>query len=757
MKRRLLIGLLSFLWIPSGAQIVPEGSPHIFTVLVEFRNVRFSTEAPERHFTDLLNGQVSPYFAENSRGRFSPVFDVYGPVLLDTPMSEFGGDVLVSGERIRDKAPEKALYQACLLLDDAVDFSRYDADGDGIMDLVLFCYAGYDQAAGGPSDAIWSHHQDIRNSEHEQIREARLDGVMLGYYFCTAELRGSEGTLPIGIGSTVHEMGHALGLPDFYDTNGGESGTAGGLYQFSPMCRGLYNDGGDTPPYMTAIERLLLGWMDEGELIELREGWMSLDPIQEGVAAISRTETEGEFFLYEYRSGTRWDAPLSPGLLVYHVDRSGREVDGIPAMDLWAQWRSTNRLNASGKHPCCYVVPPMAPQDFNYAPSANPATLVFPGVGLVHAYAPKDWENAPIGIQLTLIEHDSGAARFLVLEREGSLVSGRVEDADNAPVSQVTVRLIQGEQVIASDITGMDGVFLISVPESVSGSVTLVAEKNGYRTIRESVTIREGEPICRYWQLFAHQDPASARLFKYDPALSPGYFPREVSLTGAVRFTAEELAPYVGGRLERVVCFPYITHQEDAGPLYVVVDIGGERVCNHLVEDPELGAYLPVSVDMTHADIRIPEGLDVYVGYGFQEQGRNTPLATVYPGHEGNSYYAPFSLMTQSWQPLYLEKAGFYMDLMLDTFLEEVPSDSLAGMGFNSILLGNGPYVAGKPIDYQLIIAEMNPVDSVLWTLDGNPVSGGSITPTAGEHVLEAHLRYRDGREELLQVDFRAN
>lgn len=757
-KRLLLISLLILTsgLLPArtpSRQVSPKGNPHIFTVLVEFRNVRFTSENPRELFSDLLNGRVRSYFSDNSQAAFTPSFDVFGPVLLDAPISVYGKDIFAEGSRVADEAPEKALLEACMALDEEVDFSRYDVDGDGIMDMVLFYYAGYDQAAGGPPDAIWSHHQDAQGSRFPKVSGTFLDGVRLGYYFCTGELRGSSGSESVGIGPIVHEMGHALGLPDFYDSNAGEDGMAGGMYQFSPMCTGLYNDGGDTPPYFTTLERILLGWMDEEDLVPLREGWMELAAFPEGKAAIGKTTVEGETFLYEFRGGRGWDAPLPAGLLVYHVDRSQREVGGMPAFRLWDEWRETNTLNARGKHPCCYVVPPMAPKDFNYAPAVNPATLVFPGVGEVRCFEPVDWENAQTGVQITCMDVMDGKVRFRVLEREGALVSGLVLDDSEGPVTNVSVRLLKDGKVVSSDVSGMDGCFLLPVREENTGPLTLVVEKTGFRRVTETLNLGGKELVCRYLHLFSNEAPANVRLYKYDPSLGAGYFPSAEALIGAVRYTPEELAPYAGGRLDRVVCYPFVSQPESAGDLYITVDIGGERVLNHPVEKQELGEYLPVNVSLAQYDVRIPEGVDVYVGYGFREQGENTPLAAVYPGKKGNSYYAPFGFEAQAWQPLYLDKAGFYMDLMLDSFLEEVPASTLAGMGYATLLLRPGPYRAGEKLDFALQLPEGVRIQSQSWTWDGKAVEGASVVLTAGEHTLEACLKYPDGREENVAAE----
>ena len=105
-------------WSQSSQQALPPvGEPHIFTVLVEFRNIRFTLEDPKTRFSALLNTEVSAYFKENSGGLFRPVFDVYGPVLLEKPVAAYGKDLMENGKRLGDIAPERALYEACRQLE----------------------------------------------------------------------------------------------------------------------------------------------------------------------------------------------------------------------------------------------------------------------------------------------------------------------------------------------------------------------------------------------------------------------------------------------------------------------------------------------------------------------------------------------------------------------------------------------------------------------------------------------------------------
>ena len=745
MGRWLLIGFLLLGSVLGRGQttrqaLLPEGEPHIFTVLVEFRNIRFTLEDPQTCFSDLLNTEVSAYFSENSSGLFRPVFDVYGPVLLEKPMAAYGKDVMEKGERLGDTAPELALAEACRQLEEEVDFASYDADGDGVLDLVLFIYAGFDQASGATADAIWSHHADVRTCKDQEVIDARFDDRALGYYFCTSELRGTEGAQAVGIGPIIHEMGHALGLPDLYDTDGAKNGLTGGMYQFSVMAEGLYNKQGDVPPPLLAVEKLLLGWMSPEKLVPLQEGWSQL-PL--GKTAVSATSTEGECFYYE---------ALPMGLLVYHVDRSEREIDGHPASYYWADWRASNRVNAYGDHPCCYVVPPADAKNFN-APSPNPASFVFPGTSQVRAFLPEDWEGEAGTLALSCIDPEESGIRFRVLESGTHVLCGLVLDSQGVPVPGAQVQLFANTECVGEDRSDMFGYYQLETSVETAGEWLVRVSKPGYRTMERETAFSHAKLQCEYLSLVKNDAPASTLFYTYDLAGSSGFFAQEGSepLMAAVRFTAEDLAPFVGRRLSEVVCFPHVTNPETIGNLYVTLDVAGERQLSQDAGTPEAGEYTPVSIPL-EADFRIPEGLDVYVGYGFQECGDNQPLTVVYPGERENSFYTPFSLDKSDWKPLYQKKAGFYMDLMLQVRLEEVPAETPADMGYACIALPEGPLKAGEWLDLQVLMPADARFKTVTWRFDGKILAGTRLELPSGEHTLEARVQYEDAREEILRA-----
>lgn len=176
-------------------------------------------------------------------------FDVVGPVTLDHPVAYYGANT-----DYRDENAERMIIEACRKAERAgVDFSQYDFDNDGKIDNVFVYYAGHNESDGGGMNTVWPHRGEI------SYPGEMLGGKELCVYACTSELSGSPDfdSRMAGIGTFCHEFGHVLGWPDFYDTNGSDFGTGVGVFNWSLMCQGSRNDGGRTPPSLTAMERMM--------------------------------------------------------------------------------------------------------------------------------------------------------------------------------------------------------------------------------------------------------------------------------------------------------------------------------------------------------------------------------------------------------------------------------------------------------------------------------------------------------------------
>lgn len=401
-----------------------KGKMRFLTILVEFSDVAFKTDNPKQAVHDMLNqenysvngatGSARDYFYENSLGQFEPVFDVYGPAKLSQPMQYYGGN----DSRGDDLRPHYALREGCQLLKDEIDFSQYDSNNDGDVDMVLMIYAGYGEADGGGVNTIWPHEWNIRSGG----LSFSDDGKNVDVYACTNELSSigpTAGKLN-GIGAACHEFGHAIGLPDMYDTDYTTNGYASALLSFSVMDSGTYNNVSRTPPYLNMQERALLGWAGEGDIRRMpSSGTVEIPPVRNNVAYMTPTDMDGEYFLYECRTKTGWDAYIpGEGMIVYHADKSSRGImiDGlskpVSASDLWRYWESYNALNENGSHPCFYIVPAGDQENLAYEKSGS--AIPFPGSKNIKTYRAKSWNGVLSDYELSDIAFSGEKVSFSV-------------------------------------------------------------------------------------------------------------------------------------------------------------------------------------------------------------------------------------------------------------------------------------------------------------------------------------------------------
>ena len=404
---------------------VTTGTVHIPVIIVQFSDVAFTVTGgdPGTAFSNMLNqagysvngatGSVADFYHDNSNDAYQPIFDVFGPVTLTETQAFYGGTNPSSGSD--DKAAE-ALFQAAVQLDTTttIDFSQYDADGDGLIDMVLMYYAGENQAEGGGAYTIWPHQWDMYSAwyyGHDVDPNYNFDGKKLRKYFCTSEINYA-GTMA-GIGTTCHEFAHSLGLPDVYDINYESNGYSGGTYDYDTMCSGSYNNGGNTPPFFNAFELELLGWAVTIDALPA-SGDASLPAFSKGLKKAYRSEssTADEYFLYECRA-TTWDSYVNEaGLVVYHIDKSTRNVHGNTAAYWWNEWD----LNVFGDHPCGYIIPAGA-QNYDTGPGVS-SGLYYTGydfafgVGGYTSYTPVDWAGETMAYTLGSIAFDGSTATF---------------------------------------------------------------------------------------------------------------------------------------------------------------------------------------------------------------------------------------------------------------------------------------------------------------------------------------------------------
>lgn len=329
---------------------------HGLVILAQYKDISF--KHGKEDFVRLLTedgyslngatGSAMEYFNAQFSGKVKFSFDVTEIVTLPYNRTYYGSNSSDGS----DKAAAEMIRDACKLADEQIDFSLYDDNSDGFVDNVFVFFAGSDEAEGAPEECIWSHAWYIYSGAGITLK---LDGVQIDRYACTSEIsrrytaNGKYNEYLSGIGTFCHEYSHTFGLPDFYDTDYDEAGGwAAGLWGCtSLMDSGNGNNNGNTPPNFNAIEREILG-LSEAITIEA-DGQYSLSPIHQSNEFYKMpTDLDGEYFLFECRSETGWDAHIGgSGMLVYHIDRT----EGV-----LKKWVSTNDLNADASHQCADLI-----------------------------------------------------------------------------------------------------------------------------------------------------------------------------------------------------------------------------------------------------------------------------------------------------------------------------------------------------------------------------------------------------------------
>lgn len=199
------------------------------------------------------------------------------------------------------------------LIDPTVDFSEYDGNGDGYVDILVIVHAGTGGESSGDSNDIWSHKWGILPIKNK-------DGVNIFEYCVVPELWFSAGDITCGV--YCHEIGHILGLPDLYDTDN----SSYGLGKWSLMASGSWlgpSGYGGVPAGLDAWSRLELGFNTYTNVTSNQNNVNIARVIAGG--PIFRLWSSGgigsEYFLVLNRQKVSYDMYLpGEGLMIWHID-----------------------------------------------------------------------------------------------------------------------------------------------------------------------------------------------------------------------------------------------------------------------------------------------------------------------------------------------------------------------------------------------------------------------------------------------------
>ena len=408
-----------------------EGENAILTILGEFADMKHNEiPVPDRsvdnttlwvddfsreHFLDLLFSEepgansMRQFYIEQSSNRYA----VYGDVSDWIPVSgdawtydddlnsPLGGNAVwyfldetsdgwYDSQAAAGMTPEQ--INAYLSQYDVWDRYDYDGDGDfdepdGYIDTFQSVHAGEGNEAGGGilgDAAIWSHSWYVfSNRQGPDGRGPDYNergGIRIGesdYWVGKYTIQPENG----GVGVFAHEFGHDLGLPDLYDTSGGENGTGFWTLMSSGSWMGPgLDDIGSKPNHMGVWEKLQLGWLNyelayAGQKSEHKlgpaetntkqaQGLIVVLPDKEVVQGDGSIRTYSHYYVAEFRQYRGFDDTLEVGPYNFgFLDNPdlGNWVEHFPYQDglLIHYWDTQQRNNQTRRHPGAGLILPI--------------------------------------------------------------------------------------------------------------------------------------------------------------------------------------------------------------------------------------------------------------------------------------------------------------------------------------------------------------------------------------------------------------
>ncbi|MBF1639148.1 M6 family metalloprotease domain-containing protein [Prevotella sp.] len=322
--------------VDSGYNRVPyfphTGSPKALVILAEFQDTTFTIQdtknvftnylTNEGHFTDSRYGQnqnykgVRGYFKDCSYGKFTPEFKVVGPVKLPKEQTYYGEG---------DDNIEALMEDACSAIDNIVNFADYDANNDGMVDLVYVIYAGHSANYGGNKVTdIWPKSGTVNTTN-------TYDGKRIHRYGVSNELAGKENKKKEkeninGIGLFCHEFSHTLGLPDIYAIDKkAKNQDDQGMEFWDLMDGGTEVRNGRVPASYLAWEREVMGWMKIDELKDSCDikNLKSIDNGGKAYKIVNPNDSNEYIVLQSIQKGPWYqgwrDGTYAKGLLAYRI------------------------------------------------------------------------------------------------------------------------------------------------------------------------------------------------------------------------------------------------------------------------------------------------------------------------------------------------------------------------------------------------------------------------------------------------------
>lgn len=314
------------------------GATTIPVIMVEFADRKFQETSTiekmmrylnEAGYNDEANtvGSVRDYFLAQSNNMFNPTFNVVAKVTAAGNYAVYGANSSTKRDPNVNNLIKEAIDSAVV---QGVDFTPMLVNGKIPLVVVIFAGPGeHNSYETGQEDYLWamfstfSYKSDLGGPQFssffigDEIFQSYSVSQQGGQYVYTVTGNRFE-----GMGVLCHEFGHALGLPDFYNSNTG----AGVTDYWSVMDYGQYWLNGYRPIGYSAYERNFMGWLQINDLGSTPETLTiyplgSSDNTDKQAYRIVNPANEREYYILENRQPSTWyPSQLGSGLLIYHVN-----------------------------------------------------------------------------------------------------------------------------------------------------------------------------------------------------------------------------------------------------------------------------------------------------------------------------------------------------------------------------------------------------------------------------------------------------
>lgn len=288
------------------------GDVKTFTLLIDFSDA----PAPEHQTVEVLNNHIygpglasrypeeslTEFYKRSSYGKLNISGEVLGWYRLSQPRTAY-----------TEHADAEVIIREALshYEQQGHDFSQYDNDGDGYIDYFSVVWTG---EIGEWSSFWWGWKSTFGDTSYK-VSDKSLAS------FSWQWLSENNSTDDFDPKTLIHETGHGLGLPDYYDYDEdiGPDGGIGGLDQMH-----WYGDHG-------AFSKFMLGWI-EPHVIGNGEQQVSLNPSSSTEDALiimpelTLDKRHSEYFVVQNRDQKLNDADYpASGMLIWHVDATATD------------------------------------------------------------------------------------------------------------------------------------------------------------------------------------------------------------------------------------------------------------------------------------------------------------------------------------------------------------------------------------------------------------------------------------------------